>query len=123
MPIGSDDMFLYTHPDGARLAVAPYAGGISPGLYLEMGDYAIQVLLLAPHSECCSLPRIHTPRSTKSHSRVIPSLRGASIAFCTPFRALSHPQMPPPPPTQKNLAFLSYNALPVGLGCTRRTEP
>lgn len=51
VPIGSDDMFLYTHPEGTRLASAPYVGGISPGLYLEAGDYAVQILLLAPHGE------------------------------------------------------------------------
>ena len=89
VPIESDDMFLYTHPDGARLAVAPYAGGISPGLYLEMGDYAIQVLLLAPHGECCfhfqllSLPRI---MERTYHTHATP--RHATLLYCINSRSL-----------------------------------
>ena len=43
---GSNAMILYTNPDGARLAHGPYVGGrsLSPGLCLELGDYAVQVL-------------------------------------------------------------------------------
>ena len=59
-PLGTRTLLLHTHPDGARLAHGPNIGGISPGLYVELGDYAIQVLMLAPHGKSrnvsCYLP-------------------------------------------------------------------
>jgi hypothetical protein len=35
--LGTRTLLLHTHPDGARLAHGPNIGGISPGLYVELG--------------------------------------------------------------------------------------
>lgn len=51
LPVDSHQMHLFTHPDGVRLASAPRASHLSPGARLQVGDYALQVVLLAPHGD------------------------------------------------------------------------
>ena len=50
-PVDSHQMHLFTHPNGVRLASAPRAAHLSPGARLQVGDYALQVVLLAPHGD------------------------------------------------------------------------
>jgi len=51
LPVDSHQMHLFTHPNGVRLASAPRAAHLSPGARLQVGDYALQVVLLAPHGD------------------------------------------------------------------------
>ena len=40
---------LHTHPGGARLAHAAAPHGLSPGKRVEIGEYDVELLMLAPH--------------------------------------------------------------------------
>ena len=40
---------LHRHPDGARLAHGPVTRGTSPGSVVRCGEYACELLMLAPH--------------------------------------------------------------------------
>ena len=49
VPRESSIIMLHTHPDGARLAHAPYVVGLSPGRRVQVGDYECELLMLSPH--------------------------------------------------------------------------
>jgi hypothetical protein len=49
VPRESSIIMLHTHPDGARLAHAPYVVGLSPGRRVRVGDYECELLMLSPH--------------------------------------------------------------------------
>ena len=50
LPVDSHQMHLFTHPNGAP-RVGACAAHLSPGARLQVGDYALQVVLLAPHGD------------------------------------------------------------------------
>ena len=49
VPRESSIIMLHMHPDGARLAHAPYVVGLSPGRRVQVGDYECELLMLSPH--------------------------------------------------------------------------